>query len=141
MGKVVSENTDKVQSKPWLYKPGQSGNPAGRPKGARNKLGEAFIEALYEDFQEFGKESICLVREEKTDVYIKVIASLMPKEMHVKVDPFEDLSDEQLIARARELGTFLSVFGVEPDSGRITAEEDPEQVIELQSVPEAKRVP
>ena len=26
---------------PW--KPGESGNPAGRPKGSRNKLGEEFI--------------------------------------------------------------------------------------------------
>jgi len=32
-----TENTDGKQSeKPWLWKPGQSGNPAGRPKGAKN---------------------------------------------------------------------------------------------------------
>ena len=28
------------------WEPGQSGNPAGRPKGARSKLGEAFIDAV-----------------------------------------------------------------------------------------------
>jgi Family of unknown function (DUF5681) len=26
-----------------IWKPGQSGNPAGRPKGARSKLGESFL--------------------------------------------------------------------------------------------------
>jgi hypothetical protein len=28
------------------FKPGQSGNPKGRPKGARNRLGTQFLEAL-----------------------------------------------------------------------------------------------
>ncbi len=32
-----TENTDNKQTeRPWLWKPGQSGNPAGRPKGAKN---------------------------------------------------------------------------------------------------------
>ena len=34
------------------FVPGQSGNPAGRPKGARSKLGETFLKALAEDFDE-----------------------------------------------------------------------------------------
>ena len=32
------------------FKPGQSGNPKGRPKGARNRLGTQFLEALEADF-------------------------------------------------------------------------------------------
>jgi hypothetical protein len=35
--KQKTENTDRKQTKkPWLWKPGQSGNPAGRPKGSKN---------------------------------------------------------------------------------------------------------
>lgn len=59
------------------FKPG---NP-GRPKGSRNKLGEAFIEAMYEDFQEHGVAAIEKVRTEKPDQYLKVVASILPKEI------------------------------------------------------------
>ena len=85
------------------FKKGQVANPKGRPKGSRNKLSEDFITALYDDFKQFGKEAICLVREERTDAYLNVIAKLVPKEMHLKVDPLEDFTDEQLNAKARDL--------------------------------------
>ena len=39
---------------PW--KSGQSGNPAGRPKGSRNKLSEQFLEETYEVWQELTQE-------------------------------------------------------------------------------------
>ena len=67
-----------------MWKPGQSGNPAGKPKGARTALGEVFIEALALDFAEHGEQAICLVREEKPDVYLQVISRIIPK--HVDVD-------------------------------------------------------
>jgi hypothetical protein len=38
-------------------RPFKSGNP-GRPKGSRNKLGEAFLDALHADWQEHGTEAI-----------------------------------------------------------------------------------
>jgi hypothetical protein len=42
-----SENTDAKQSdKPWQFQPGQSGNPAGKPKGTRNKTTLAVQELL-----------------------------------------------------------------------------------------------
>lgn len=61
-----------------LFKPGQSGNPAGRPKGTRNKLSENFVAALYADFEEHGIRAIQDMRTEKPGDYVKVVASLIP---------------------------------------------------------------
>lgn len=63
------------------FKPGQSGNPAGRPKGARAKLGEAFLKEMLADFEEYGAGVIAAVRDEKPDQYLKVVASILPKEI------------------------------------------------------------
>ncbi|ASK88471.1 hypothetical protein [Sphingorhabdus sp. SMR4y] len=82
------------------FKPG---NP-GRPKGARNKLGEAFIAALHDDFTEHGVAVIQTVRADKPDQYLKVIASLLPKEMNLNVtDTYSEMSDDELIERIRDL--------------------------------------
>ena len=81
------------------FKPG---NP-GRPKGSRNKLGEAFIQALAEDFERHGVEAIERVRIEKPEAYLKVIASLVPKDLNLNVSKYDHLTDEQLIVRLRML--------------------------------------
>jgi len=63
------------------FKPGQSGNPAGRPKGARARLGEAFIDALLDDWNKNGVKAIIDMRDERPGDYVKIVASILPKEL------------------------------------------------------------
>jgi Family of unknown function (DUF5681) len=79
------------------WTPGQSGNELGRPKGAKNRLQSDFLHALAEDFRQHGMEAIRIMRVERPAEYVKVVASLMPKELLVTQDSaLTDLSDEQL---------------------------------------------
>jgi hypothetical protein len=61
------------------FLPGNSGG--GRPKGARSKLSEEFLAAMLADFQVNGVATIAAVRNEKPEAYLRVIASLLPKEI------------------------------------------------------------
>jgi hypothetical protein len=90
----------KFQQRPaHLWKPGTSGNPAGRPRGSRNRLSEDFVAALYDDFQDHGSAAIAACRAEKPDVYVRVIAGLLPKDMTIKVQELDNLTDDQLLRK------------------------------------------
>ncbi len=95
----MTELTTKQQRPTHLWGPGQSGNPAGRPKGSRNKLSEDFVAALYNDFQEHGSAAIAACRAEKPDVYLRVIAGILPKDVHLKVQSLDELTDDQLMRK------------------------------------------
>lgn len=92
------------------FKPGEVNNPAGRPKGSRNKLGEAFIEAMHEDFEAHGPVVIARVRDEKPDQYLKVIASILPKDINLNVNPIGEMTDDELIQRIRNLDATIQPF-------------------------------
>lgn len=92
------------KEKPWLFQPGQSGNPAGRPKGARSKLGEQFLQALQQDFEQHGEAAIQYVRINRPDAYIKTIASLLPKQVTVETDKsLAEMSEDELLTIIGEL--------------------------------------
>lgn len=106
----MADNTG--QKQPWgdPFKAGQSGNPAGRPKGSRNKLGEAFIEDMLADWEANGPAAIRQVREEKPDAYLKVVASILPRDLNVNINNTDHMTDEQLVERIRSLDAAIRPF-------------------------------
>lgn len=84
------------------WKPGQSGNPTGRPKGSRNKLGEAVIDDVLADWQAHGGEVIQRVREESPAVYLRVVASLLPRVTEAELRAESGLSLLDLLLAANE---------------------------------------
>src|SRR6516225_11247755 len=90
------------------WQQGQSGNPAGRLRGSRNKLSEEVICALLRDFRKHGEKAIAKVRRDQPGVYLKVIALLIPREHKVEHrNRVKELSDEQLEAMVEYLETSL----------------------------------
>jgi hypothetical protein len=97
--------------------PGQVLNPNGRPKGSRNKLGEDFLSALQKDFEEHGSATIKTVREERPHEYLKVVASILPKELNVNTRVVEEMSDDELAAGIAALQSVLAAQAIDERGG------------------------
>jgi hypothetical protein len=90
------------------FKPGQSGNPGGKPVGARNRLNTRFLHALTEDFEEHGAKAIRECREQDPGTYVKVVASLLPKEVDLGINRLEEMSTSDIIAAVSALSGYLA---------------------------------
>ena len=97
MGRV--KQTKDGASKPWLmppWKPGQTGNPNGRPTGARQKLTDSFIRDLSAHYAQHGAEVICRVAEQDPVAYMNIVARFIPKETEITINGGINLDPAQM---------------------------------------------
>ena len=66
----------------------QSGNTfgRGRPPGSRQRLAEALLASIAADFEQHGAQVIATVRERRPADYLRIVASLMPREVTLATD-------------------------------------------------------
>jgi len=62
------------------WKKGESGNPAGRQIGTRNRLKEAFLNDLYAAWGKYGVAAIEKVAEDEPAAFLRLVTSLLPRE-------------------------------------------------------------
>lgn len=70
-----------VAKPPHRFLPGNT--MGGRPKGSRNKFAEEFIKDFLADWEVAGASAIQACRLEDPAAYIRVAASLVPKEFNI----------------------------------------------------------
>ena len=63
--------------------PGESGNPAGRPKGSKNKLAQSFFTDVLTVWEERGLEAVREMAAMDPASFNRMVASTMPKEIDV----------------------------------------------------------
>ena len=87
------------------FKKGQSGNPAGRPKGARNKLSEMLFADLCELHEERGLAAIKKVIADRPQDYLRAVIRLISKETHAEASPssIKKMSDHELNETIKQL--------------------------------------
>ena len=93
--------------------------PAGAtPKRTKKTLGDDFLDAVRADFRAHGAGVIAAVRADKPDQYLKIVQSVLPKDLasnlHVSTGNLEALSDDEIRRRIRGLEAVLGPFGDQP---------------------------
>jgi hypothetical protein len=69
-----------------LWKPGQSGNPAGRPLSARSKISERLLQDLAETWEEHGKAVLTKLAVSDPGRLATIAYGLLPRDVFVKVE-------------------------------------------------------
>ena len=88
MGRIKTsvESTNEKQPLPHRWKPGESGNPGGRPRSSKNRLTENFLRELSVAFEEHGQQCVKRLIDEQPADFLKLIQRLMPRDLIIKAE-------------------------------------------------------
>jgi len=78
-------NGNNPRSGALQFYPNLKPEKAGRPKGSRNRLSEAFLKDIAEDWEHHGQKALQLLRVKKPYEYVRIISTLIPKEYKAEV--------------------------------------------------------
>jgi hypothetical protein len=111
---VTSTSAAERDSRSGRFLTGNSGG--GRPKGSRNVLGEQFLDDLRETWATHGKTALARCASEEPTQFVRVIASLLPREAQLDVNIGVDIMD--FAARFRAAVALLD--GADPDAATMS---------------------
>jgi hypothetical protein len=109
----TEEKQEKQMSSETQFKPGDPRTKTGgRRKGSRDRISTALLEAIAEDFEKFGTEAVRITRAEKPAEYLRICASLLPREFEVTThNSLRELSDDELDVYIAQLRTERATTG------------------------------
>lgn len=105
----ATAKTGAKQLDPWKWKPGQSGNPKGRPQNAKQKLSDAFLADMLTAWEASGKDAIDRVIAERPHEFIKAVGAIVPKDISINREPVQELSDDELAAALATLRSIAAL--------------------------------
>ena len=128
-----------------LFKPGQSGNPAGRPVGSRNKVSTVFFDDLYALWQRanngeehkpltLGQQVLAVAMAVEPMKFVGMVASLQPRDVNINAVPMQQFTDDELLDGIRNIKAYLNGRA---DGSRVPTTIEGTSVVDVQAVPEA----
>ncbi len=67
------------------WRPGQSGNPSGRPIGSRSAFSSAFLSDLMAVWQEHGRETMVHCAKHDPSLFFGICSRVLPKDVAVSI--------------------------------------------------------